>query len=195
MVCGRGGRWTEPRSVTAKLQMEVSTIRVAKENNIAYIQIQGKGSFRNAPPVKTFCQEMLREAITHFVVDLKECAYMDSTFLGTLAGLAMQLKQKAGTLYLINAGSHNLEIMKNLGLHRLPAIAMRPLSSKPTQLKELPDQPLEQRSTAEHMLEAHETLLQIDPANVAKFKDVVAYLKEDLSQSAETGTASDLCVD
>jgi hypothetical protein len=45
------------------------------------------------------------------------------------------------------------------------------------------------------MLEAHETLLQIDSANVAKFKDVVAYLKEDLSQSAETGTASDLCVD
>ena len=170
----------------AKLQMEVSTIRVAKENNIAYIQIQGKGSFLNTPPVKTFCQEMLREAITHFVVDLKECAYMDSTFLGTLAGLAMQLKQKAGTLYLINAGSHNLEIMKNLGLHRLPAIAMRPLSSKPRQLKELPDQPLEQRSTAEHMLEAHEILLQIDPANVAKFKDVVAYLKEDLSQSAET---------
>jgi anti-anti-sigma factor len=165
--------------------MEASKILVAMENSIAYIQIKGKGSFQNAQPVKTFYKEMLRKNITRFVVDLEECSHMDSTFLGTIVGLAMQLKEKVGKLQIINAGAHNTDVMKDLGLHRVSTIEIGPPSIEPARVKELQTQPSDQKSIAEHMLEAHETLMQIDPANMAKFKDVIAYLKEDLRQSAE----------
>ncbi len=160
--------------------MEESKILVAKENSIAYIQIKGKGSFQNAQPVKTFYKVMLQEDITRFVVDLEECSHMDSTFLGTIAGLAVQLKEKAGKLQIINAGTHNMDVMKDLGLHRVSTVEIGPPSIKPAGVKELQTQPRDQKSIAEHMLDAHEALMQIDPANVSKFKDVVAYLKEDL---------------
>jgi hypothetical protein len=39
---------------------------------------------------------------------------------------------------------------------------------------------------AQTILEAHEALIQIAPANLPKFKDVIQYLKDDLHLSTRT---------
>ena len=46
---------------------------------------------------------------------------MDSTFLGVLAGIALELRKRTpkGSLVLARMGQRNLELIRNLGLHQL----------------------------------------------------------------------------
>jgi hypothetical protein len=52
------------------------------------------------------------------------------------------------------------------------------------QLEEVPCPVPTRAEAAPTILEAHETLMQFDPRNVPKFKDVVEFLREDLGQSS-----------
>ena len=162
-------------------RVEKSIVQVARQDKTVYVQVIGRGSFQNASHVKNFCEETIRGGGEDFIVDLRECSYLDSTFLGTLAGVGLKLRSSGkGSLQVVNASARNTELIQNLGLDRLfrfqlqsvdlPAVA--PLGGRPADKAE----------TGATMLEAHETLMRVDERNVPKFKDVVAYLKEDLGQ-------------
>jgi anti-sigma B factor antagonist len=167
--------------------VDKSKILVARRDATAFVLVVGRGSFQNAGALKQFYAELLETGVRQYVVDMAECHYLDSTFLGTLTGLGMRLREnaggKAGRLVIVNVDSRNLELMQNLGMNRLPTIEVR--ASGPA-----PDAPLEELKVADpskveigkQMLEAHEQLVRLDPANADKFKDVLTYLKEDLGK-------------
>lgn len=145
------------------------------------IRIEGRASFVNSASLKDFIGEMVRQGKTRFVLDFQQCASMDSTFLGVLAGAAMQLRKlsPAGGLTLVRVGERNLELIRNLGLHRLATVdsgdfkmsfdggsAMALTAEKKTEIE-----------SAKLVLEAHENLVSADSANAAKFQDVLAFLR------------------
>lgn len=164
--------------------MEKSTVLVAREADLAYIQIHGRGSFQNAGHFKAFYSEVLKEGTQRFVVDLKYCTYLDSTFLGTMIGLGKALLDPSHTrLLIINASARNIELMQSLGLDRLFEIQSQGLDYKPEELQELEKKPDSKEATGQTMLRAHEDLMEWDQRNIAKFKDVVDYLKDDLGQT------------
>ncbi len=57
------------------------------------VRIEGRASFLNSAAVKDFFTAMIGQGKTRFAVDFKGCASMDSTFLGVLAGAAIQLRK------------------------------------------------------------------------------------------------------
>ena len=59
-----------------------------------WIRVEGKGSFENSGPIKEFSSKMIDEGHRHFIVDLENCPVMDSTFMGTLTGVALRLAQE-----------------------------------------------------------------------------------------------------
>ncbi len=168
--------------------MEKSTVQVAREGELVYIQVIGRGSFQNASHVKHFAEEVLKNGANKIVIDLKDCTYLDSTFLGTLAGVGIKLRaatQEAATLQIHNATARNTELIQNLGLDRLFQFQNTAVEVPTGGTQKLDGAAAGKVETGETMLEAHETLMQWDARNVAKFKDVVAYLKEDLGQSVD----------
>ncbi len=120
-----------------------------------------------------------------FIVDLKNCPVMDSTFMGTLAGMALRLREIGqGQLHVINLNERNSELLQNLGLDQLFAIesaSVKGVDAKAESAIESPAGGRDER--ARTMLEAHEALVEADPENIAKFKDVLDYLKQDLHVS------------
>lgn len=160
---------------------------VAKKDDLAFVEVVGRGSFQNAGCLKSFYQELLKNDTRRFVIDLSKCTYLDSTFLGTLTGLGLALKEKAsGRLHILNAGPRNLELLQNLGLDRLFDIEIVTANfNKPAETHEIANGGHDKAREARDMIEAHQCLMDLDPRNVAKFKDVVAYLKEDLGISCE----------
>ncbi len=159
-------------------------MQVARQDKSVYVQVVGRGSFQNASHVKSFCEEMIRSGAGEILVDLKDCTYLDSTFLGTLAGVGLKLRSTAqGSLQIVNATPRNTELIQNLGLDRLFQFHLEPVDFQAAgPARQLTGAPSGKTETGEAMLEAHETLMKWDPRNVPKFKDVVAYLKEDLGQ-------------
>ena len=144
------------------------------------VRIEGRAAFTNSGSLRDFIAEMLRQGKTHFVVDFQQCTSMDSTFLGVLAGAALELRRQSppGTLTLARVGERNLELIRNLGLHRLATVdagnfplnfagGAQPLDAKArTEIE-----------SARLVLEAHENLISADAANATKFQDVLAFLR------------------
>ena len=48
-----------------------------------------------------------------------------------------------------------------------------------------PDHPIGRSDQAECMIDAHEALVNADPENLARFKDVLEYLKQDLRAASK----------
>ena len=82
-------------------------IQVGFNERTVWVRVSGRGSFQNSGPLKDFAKEMLARGYKSFVIDLGECPVMDSTFMGTLAGIALKLQASilvkgstSGLLYL-----------------------------------------------------------------------------------------------
>src|SRR6266542_4104347 len=88
------------------------------------VRVNGRACFQNSACLRDFVTEMLRQKKSRFVIDFSHCTSMDSTFLGVLAGIALELKKTpgGGSLVLARMGPRNLELVRNLGLHRLLTI-------------------------------------------------------------------------
>lgn len=53
------------------------------------------------------------------VIDLSNCEFIDSTFLGALVMILKRITEKGGELKLIIPGSDAFEIMNTMGLYRV----------------------------------------------------------------------------
>jgi len=158
---------------------------VDAHSNPVLVRIEGRASFQNSACLHDFVDEMLRQGKTRFVIDFQRCTSMDSTFLGVLAGAALALRKKdpPGSLVLARIGPRNLELVRNLGLHRLLTVDDGDLpvaSGNPTTALDCPDRG--EIENARLVLEAHENLISVDENNRGKFQDVMAFLKNRTEQ-------------
>jgi len=149
------------------------------------IRIEGRASFLNSACLRDFVNQMLKSGKTRFVIDFLRCTSMDSTFLGVLAGFALELRKcvPKGSLVLTRMGQRNLELIRNLGLHKLLTID----SSEAGSSAEACDTPLEcaprgELENARLVLQAHENLVAADETNRGKFQDVLVFMKNRVEQ-------------
>ena len=145
------------------------------------VRVQGRACFANSASLREFFTQMIGQGKARFVLDFTDCASMDSTFLGVLAGAALELRRlvPAGSLVLCRVERRNLELMRNLGLHRLLILdageAARELGPRAVALDGAP--PGDELAQARLVLEAHENLVAADASNQGKFQDVLAFLR------------------
>jgi len=144
------------------------------------VRIEGRASFANSGSLKDFFAELIKQGKPRFVVDFQQCTSMDSTFLGVLAGAALELRRQnpPGTLTLTRVGERNLELIRNLGLHRLATVdaGAFPMNFSGG-AQALDSKAKTEIESARLVLEAHEHLISADAANAAKFQDVMAFLR------------------
>ena len=165
----------------------VNSISVLVGKKIACIKITGRANFASSPDFKTLLNELMQKNFNRFVMDLSECVLMDSTFLGVLAGFGMKLNPQGAAaehehgIELHNATTRVSELLENLG-----AAHLFKQTSGPLPIAELTQTRTAESPTPSHeqltrtSLEAHQTLMAINPENVARFKDVALFLAEDL---------------
>src|SRR4051794_19455532 len=66
---------------------------------------------------------MVNRGYREFVIDLQNCAMMDSTFMGTMAGVALRLKELGhGHLHVVHCGDRSRELLSGLGLDQIFSI-------------------------------------------------------------------------
>ena len=151
------------------------------------MRVEGKGNFLNSGSLKEFAQEMVNRGYREFIIDLEHCAMMDSTFMGTMAAVALRLKELGqGHLHVIHCGDRSRQLLSGLGLDQIFEIRSNGAAAPKCQkMKENTHDgaDVEKKERAETMLEAHEALCEAAPENLSRFKDVLDYLKQDLHQT------------
>jgi anti-sigma B factor antagonist len=157
-----------------------SSILVGVNGPTVWVKVEGRGSFLNSGNLKEFARDMVDRGYREFIVDLQNCAMMDSTFMGTMAGVALRLKELGkGHLHIIHCGARSQELLSGLGLDQLFSIHYNGSTAPECQSLEREAAP-GKKAQAETMLEAHEALCKAAPENISRFKDVLDYLKQDL---------------
>ena len=159
------------------------TFLVSAYSDPIIVKVVGKANYLNCNVFREFIERALTNGARRIVIDFEACKGMDSTFLGILAGTAIELRKlsPAGELSIGNLSERNHELICNLGLHNLLTIASSSQELS-TSLDPLED---EEVSTAKNILQAHEDLARADEGNIAKFQDVIAFLRNQVENRDE----------
>ena len=162
-----------------------SALRVAVVEQTAFIKVPGRANYATSIDLKNLVGELRQRGFSEFVLDLRECLTMDSTFLGVLAGLVLRNNHPepaAPNIELLNPNERVLDLIENLGVLSMfrvkyeeipPTLLFEPANDLATPSKE---------EVTRNCLEAHRTLMKINPANIPKFKEVAQFMAEDLKK-------------
>jgi anti-anti-sigma factor len=157
--------------------------------HFACIKISGRANFSSSVDFKTVVQELKQKGCNYFVLDLSECTLMDSTFLGVLAGFGLQSSSKppdgrGSCIELLNPNERVTELLESLGVLHLFKLTKGDFQvPEVADAQELTPACPTRDEVRRACLEAHQTLIQINPQNAAKFKEVAAFLSEDLKKT------------
>jgi anti-anti-sigma regulatory factor len=143
----------------------------------------------NSHAVKAFGDERIAAGESCLVIDLGDCTGIDSTFMGTLAGMATRIAARQGSvLQIAGSSDRNRRSLEDLGLDFLleidpPAAVWRGME-KAIRSKLTPPhaaRPIGQVQRTRHVLDAHLTLAGINDKNASEFKEVVTVLGNELA--------------
>lgn len=161
---------------------------VAVQDEIAFIKVAGRANFAASVNFKSLVVELQDRGYRRFVLELSECVTMDSTFLGVLAGFALKLADSPAqndsiSLQLLNPSQRVTDLLDNLGIAHLFAVVQNEKLAARTYQEAPQDEGTPTRQEiSETCLEAHQTLMAINPDNIPRFKDVAQFLAEDLKK-------------
>ncbi len=170
--------------------MPDDSVEVAIQGGMAYVRVHGRGTFKIAPGLKQFGMAAIEQDCKRLLIEMGDCLGMDSTFMGVLAGLAVSLKKKDGEIVLRHLSEKNVFLVKILGLSHLVSVeqggAIDPIMPAGARVLETG---ADKNTITQTMITAHETLVEVSPDNIVKFKDVLSFLKEDLKRVPGQGGA------
>src|SRR5204863_1915223 len=91
------------------------------------IKIAGRANFNSSVDFKTLINELCAKGFHYFIIELSECVLMDSTFLGVLTGVGLQINEESGSckgaIELLNSNARITDLLDNLGVIHLFKLA------------------------------------------------------------------------
>jgi anti-anti-sigma regulatory factor len=170
------------------MNMPAAKLTVLVGERFACVRISGRANFTSSVDFKTVLTGLQRKGYNYIVIELSDCALMDSTFLGVLAGFGLNTLSPnencaASVIELRNANERLTDLLENLGVLHLFKTKHGALST-PGGVETSAPSPCSpsREELTRASLEAHQTLMSISPENVERFKDVTNFLAEDLQK-------------
>ena len=145
----------------------------------AFVKVLNKASYLNCDPLRKFFEEQTKIGQKNFVLDFHSCSSLDSTFLGILVGVALEIRQgeDQGSLVLLNLRGRNLETVCNLGIHQIAHVCQQG-TSHDRELEDIRMDSSGNAADAETIYHAHKALMNLNEKNMKVFSDVVSYLEQ-----------------
>lgn len=158
-------------------------LMVAIAGSMVILKISGWANAALSVHFKKVLFQLKDKGYTQFSLELSECTLMDSTFLGVLAGFCIKITHPGSNvsnckLILQNANGRVLDLLDNMGIRHLFEIGTD--STEDANFTPATGVKPAQIDLAQTSIEAHQTLMSLNPDNITKFKDVIAFLEEDL---------------
>ena len=158
-----------------------NAISVARTQSGYLVSVRGQGTRQQSPAVRDFISGAMEDK-ANVVLDLSQCEYLDSTFLGCLVILHKRSCEQ-GERFRVHASD---EVIKKL-LHPtrldtiIPCCATRPETTGQT--VPLPIIDLDREEFGRHLLDTHEELAGVDSPSSDAFRMVCDQLRKELGES------------
>jgi anti-anti-sigma factor len=163
------------------------------DGGVIALRIVGRVTAHGCPALRTFAEEQIAAGATQIRIELADCTYFDSTFLGTLLCLKQRLAaQGLNTLQLCSPSSACRQILKQMAVAQLFTVCDAPAcdtndSAVPWQ--QLCDQ-LDHQNVLqfkENVVQAHRELAAV-PGPLAKQFQAIVDIASDELEAAKAAT-------
>jgi len=143
----------------------------------------GRVTFKVSKEFREYVAKAFAADTTCLVLDLAECATMDSTFMGVLAMIGIEGRKRQARMLVVNAAPANRKLLDDIGVSRVWSFSDIPVPEAELGiLCEAAKGAVSTAEVAELVLAAHQTLMDLDEANIPKFKNVVDLLSLELGK-------------
>ena len=159
--------------------MEKGEVFISEKDGITFIRATGNASFVCAPPLRELAKKLAAEPFGGLMLDLEECTWMDSTFMGMLAMLGLSARKKSVPAEIFNASEQNEKLLCGLGLNKVFEFKVGEFDDV---AGDAASNTVTPEGNARNVLDAHQTLMDIDISNVPKFEKVVEFVKKDIDK-------------
>lgn len=153
-------------------------ILAASHDGAYVIRMQGDVRLTLCTTIDEYFQHMYEDPqFTSVWVDLCEAEGIDSTTLGLLAKLALEVKERFGfepAIYSCDPGINRL--LKSMGFQRLFDLHEESCSN-PEDISEIPAVDGSEQMVKEKVIEAHRVLMNLSDENRTRFKDLMSVLE------------------
>ena len=164
--------------------MSTTQYLVASLGDSVIVSIHGRAVYTTCREFGEFLEKIGKtESIKRLIIDMKGCDGVDSTVLGLIAGACCDFKARGAEVVLQRCNERIGEVVNNLGLCALLCyIPGDAVAAGTEQILSDGDTSEQGASPATNhtILQAHETLMEANPENVARFKQVVDFMRADL---------------
>ena len=167
--------------------MQNGELFISSRDGVYRIRVVGRATFECAPALRSLVGTLEQETFRQVRIDLSSCRWMDSTFMGVLAMIGLRAKKISAEAVIVNADAQNESLLCGLGLRKVfqftaesgdtPAPSAESAASASSAAPAL--------DNAKTVLAAHETLMDVDDANVRKFSSVVSMVRQEIRQKEE----------
>ncbi|MDD4540341.1 MAG: STAS domain-containing protein [Lentisphaeria bacterium] len=155
--------------------MDNAQLLVAEQGPLILFQLHGRGTLKLCQEFSLYCDDMLaRDDIKSVMLDLANCSSMDSTFMGIMVKIGIRAKGRLALL-VVNANDNHHELLDGVGVSRVWKYIDAPVPnpSWATLAAATAGAVKDMAAKSQIILEAHQALMAIDPANIPKFQNVV----------------------
>ena len=165
------------------------TIFATFESSTAVVRVRGRAQAHQCPAFRRFAEEMLAGRANRLQVDLSECEYFDSTFLGTLLSLRKTPGQDGGSMLTLVAPSEQcLQILGRMGAKSLFRIDSGCSLDDTQEWSVLPEEQPGQCGLdfKRNVVEAHQELAQVESPLQDKYRMIAEMAAKDLAAAQQT---------
>src|SRR5262249_39928153 len=107
-------------------------VRFHQQDRTVTFWVEGRGTMHNSLPMRRCAEHFLAGGTTTVRVDLRDCTYMDSTFLGTILTIRKALDRVQGHLVLIAPSPSCCRILQQMGLSDVLPAQSEPMLAQVT---------------------------------------------------------------
>lgn len=158
--------------------MQEGKILAASHDGAYVIRMQGDVRLTLCTTIDEYFQHMYEDPqFTSVWIDLCEAEGIDSTTLGLLAKLALEVKERFGfepAIYSCDPGINRL--LKSMGFQRLFDLHEE-VCNDPEDISEIPAVDGSEQAVKEKVIEAHRVLMNLSDENRTRFKDLMGVLE------------------
>lgn len=159
--------------------MSSGKILAAEYKHMAMLKFVGDVRVLMSSTLDNYCQGLYRRAeLEAMVVDMSETSGIDSTALGLLAKMAIQLRNRFNVIPTIVSPNPDItRILRSMSFDVIFNIVDKPVRSS-TSYQELHQEKESESTVREKVLDAHLTLMTLSEENRLEFQDLVQSLKQ-----------------
>ena len=158
-------------------------IMIASSGDKCLIKVEGRTTWECSPPLQELANNISSGAYAGIVFDLSACEWMDSTIMGIMAMIGKKtLEARMPQVEMANTSPKIVKLLKELGVDQLFSFTTGASNLPQPTWVATDTSSYSKKKIAKTILDAHETLINLDKSNAPRFQNVVDLLKKDIDE-------------